>query len=256
MRRIGWLMLLLGWLALAWAEDGATVRVVWRKVPVPVALPVGKERLVIFPEPVRVGLPANLAPQLRTQTVDGVVYWKAGKPFGPHRVQVQGLDSGKIWLVDLSASKEAPGATLEIIDPEIAPPSDARPSGQRPKPRPLDYVALIRLAAQRLYAPRRLWRNPAGVRRVALRRRPVANLIRHHRIEAVPAASWRSGSLTVTAVRLRNLEPRPITLDPRQLRGRWRAATFQHVVLQPAGTLGDETAVYLISDLPFEEAAP
>jgi len=40
-------------------------------------------------------------------------------------------------------------------------------------------------------------------------------------------------------------------LDPRQLRGNWLAATFQHARLLPVGGVADSTAVYLISALPF-----
>jgi len=247
-------------LPLSAVGDPETVRVLWRKAPVPVRLKVGAERLVTFPEDVRVGVPAGLDGVLRTQSVAGVVYWRAEKPFPPHRIQVQGLMSGKVWLVDLSADEQAPTDPMEILDPALEKsqrqlsPDQGKTARRRPKP--LGYVALTRLAARRLYAPKRLWRTPRGVRRVAVDRTPVPALIRLARIEAVPAASWRSGRITVTAVRLRNLEPFPVELDPRHLRGNWLAATFQHNRLQPAGEIGDETAVYLISNGPFEEAAP
>lgn len=237
------------------------IRVLWRKAPVPIELPVGKERFVTFPEPVRVGVPPVLSGKLRTQSAAGVVYWRAGEAFGPYRVQVQGLESGTLWLIDLSASESAPGDPVELIDPSADTRSnDEKPaSRERKQPPQLDYVELTRLAAHRLYAPKRFWQTPPGVRRVAVNRKPVPNLIRSlesERLKAVPAASWRSGRLTVTAVRLRNLTPRAVELDPRRLRGRWLAATFQHARLHPAGTVGDETAVYLISDQPFEEVTP
>ncbi len=248
-------------LPLSAVGDTETVRVLWRKAPVPVRLKVGAERLVTFPEDVRVGVPAGLDGVLRTQSAAGVVYWRADKPFPPHRIQIQGLNSGKVWLVDLSADKQAPTDPVEILDPALEESAGRQLSpGQgktaKRRPNPLGYVALTRLAARHLYAPKRLWQPPRGVRRVAVDRTPVPALIRLAHIESVPAASWRSGRLTVTAVRLRNLEPFPVELDPRHLRGAWRAATFQHNRLQPAGEIGDETAVYLISNGPFEEAAP
>jgi hypothetical protein len=63
--------------------------------------------------------------------------------------------------------------------------------------------------------------------------------------------SWRAGGLYLTAVKLRNRSVRPQVLDPRQLRGKWLAATFQHARLLPTGDVADSTAVYLISAQPF-----
>ena len=62
-----------------------------------------------------------------------------------------------------------------------------------------------------------------------------------------------AGELTVTAVKLKNLTAGELILDPRNLRGRWQTATFQHNLLLPQGSLRDTTAAYLISTAPFEE---
>ena len=39
--------------------------------------------------------------------------------------------------------------------------------------------------------------------------------------------------------------------DPRNLRGRWLTAAFQHNRLHAVGSEADRTVVYLISDRPF-----
>jgi len=70
-------------------------------------------------------------------------------------------------------------------------------------------------------------------------------------LQATPLASWQSGRLYVTAVELVNTSDQPVELDPRDLRGQWRAATFHHHRLLPFGSDADTTAVYLISDRPF-----
>jgi hypothetical protein len=44
----------------------------------------------------------------------------------------------------------------------------------------------------------------------------------------------------------------PQILDPRDLRGAWLTATFQHHRLLPKGDEADTTAVYLISARPFD----
>ena len=71
---------------------------------------------------------------------------------------------------------------------------------------------------------------------------------------AEPLAAWRAGDLYLTAVKLTNRTDRPLTLDPRRLRGMWLSAAFQHNRLHKKGDEADTTAVYLISVRPFEAA--
>lgn len=120
-------------------------------------------------------------------------------------------------------------------------------------------VALTRYAAQQLYAPERLAavRMP-GIVRAGVRTRPVDNLFRGVDgggvLEAKPIAAWRGGGMWVTAVRLHNTGGTARVIDPRNLRGRWLAATFQHARLGPTGSDTDVTCVYLVSAQPFEES--
>jgi hypothetical protein len=86
---------------------------------------------------------------------------------------------------------------------------------------------------------------------VPVSRDPV-ELVHGGAIEATPLVAWRSGGLYVTAVKLTNRTHQPQTLDPRNLRGAWLTATFQHHRLLPKGDEADTTAVYLISARPFE----
>jgi len=69
-----------------------------------------------------------------------------------------------------------------------------------------------------------------------------------------PVISFSSGGLYITAVKLENKQKERVILDPRQIRGKWLAATFQHASLGPAGEITDTTALYLISDRPFWES--
>ena len=79
-----------------------------------------------------------------------------------------------------------------------------------------------------------------------------STLVRGGAIEAVPLVAWRAEGLYVTAVKLSNRTDQPQTLDPRDLRGAWLTASFQHHRLLPHGDEADTTAVYLISARPFE----
>ena len=265
-------------------------RLVWAKVPLSIRLPVGRERMVSFPVPVRVGLPPELGgDMLRTQIVDGTVYWVAAKGFKSSRVEVQATASGNIYLLDLSASSSSTAtAPIEISLPETArqnattmvatktaasqgqgqgqtqtqtqtqtanPASMPSSSIQPPSPpKEQDYAALTRMASQHLYAPARLHRMPEGVYQVSVGRAANDRLLRGGVAEATPVAAWRSGSLYVTAVKLRNLTGTDVILDPRRLRGAWLTCAFQHARLTAHGDWRDTTSAYLISARPYEEA--
>ncbi|WP_077731991.1 TIGR03749 family integrating conjugative element protein [Methylocaldum sp. 14B] len=243
-------------------------RLIWNKMPLSIALPVNRERMVSFSVPVRVGFPSDLGKDvLRTQIVDGTAYWTAYKAFPVHRIQVQAIGSGNTYLVDLSASEQT-GAAAPV---EVTLPENTRKTGdgtaaigaahsglsgesQVKRPPQQDYVTLTRMAAQHLYAPERLLRVPEGVYRLPVVQSATSQLIRGGAVEATPVIAWRSGALYVTAVKLRNKTFDDLMLDPRNLRGAWLTCAFQHARLFPRGDEKDTTAAYLISDRPFEEA--
>jgi integrating conjugative element protein (TIGR03749 family) len=239
-------------------------RRVWDKRPIQIALPVNRERLVTFNVPVRVELPPDLdATILRTQivadTTSGTIYWTALKPFKPHRVQVQNIVSKNIYLLDIAASPAVRDSTrIEVAVPggQADPPGQASttPNQAAADTASTDPVALTRMAAQQLYAPKRLLQLPDGVYPSPVRQDSTEALYHGAKVEATPVMAWRSGELTVTAVKLKNLTGAELILDPRNLRGHWQTATFQHNLIMPHGSPRDTTAAYLISTAPFEEA--
>lgn len=234
----------------------AVERLFWDKVPLRITLPVGKERLVTFPADVRVGMPGLLGAKLRTQSNQGTIYWKANEAFDTLRIEVRETQSNRIYLLDLKASEEAKSVTpIEVIykqDSNDQADKTTSTSNAKESRKP-GYIDLTRFAAQQLYAPARLFKASTRIHRISVARRSTTHLIRGEQVTATPVASWQSGSLYVTAVELKNTSESFITLDPRHLRGGWRAATFHHSRLHPAGSESDITAVYLISDRPFHE---
>jgi integrating conjugative element protein (TIGR03749 family) len=231
------------------AQETAARRILWQKVPIAIQLNVGEERLVHFPGPVSVGVPSALDSSLRTQTVNGTVYWRAAAPFSTTRVAVRELDSGRMVLIDLQAGLE-PSDNAPIRIMRDTPESTDTGSASMPATTQYDYVRLTRFAAQQLYAPRRLVSALPGVVRVPLQEDTVP-LVPGGAIEAIPLIAWRAGAHFVTAVKLINRATRPQLLDPRTLRGRWLSATLQHARLLPAGDEADTTVVYLVSAQPF-----
>jgi len=236
--------------------SGAPERIVWRKVPIELSLVVGEERLVHFPDSVRLGLPRSLVSALRVQSIHGTLYLQAQEPFSTTRVLVYTLPEGPIYVLDIQAvaASAIPRALtdvqvvpdLQAAHPEVGNEGDGSVS-------PWGYVALTRFAAQQLYAPQRLVPAHTGVVAVPVAPEPAA-LVRDRNVRAVPVAAWRAGPYHVTAVQLSNLGYRTLILDPRALQGAWLAATFQHNHLQPKGSEADTTAVYLVSRQPFDAA--
>ena len=237
-------------------------RLFWDKVPLSITLPVGRERWVTFPGDVRVGMPSELSGKVRTQSHNGTVYWLANQSFEAQRIEIHETDGSGIYLVDLSASKEQdiPADPIEVLNKqahgvEKADSDSKRRNARTPRKaqKAPGLVTLTRFAAQQLYAPSRMLKASPIIHRVVVTRRALHSLIRGESIEALPVASWQGGELYVTAVQLRNTGTAPVELDPRRIRGRWKAATFQHGRLHPAGSEADTTAVYLVSDRPFHE---
>lgn len=237
-------------------------RLFWDKVPLSITLPVGRERWVTFPGDVRVGMPSGLSGKVRTQSHNGTVYWLASESFEAQRIEIHETDGSGIYLVDLSASKEANLAVnpIEVLNRQAQSAEKTGSDSKRNNPhtprkaqKAPGLVTLTRFAAQQLYAPSRMLKASPSIHRVVVTRRALHNLIRGKSIEALPVASWQGGELYVTAVQLRNTGTAPVELDPRRIRGRWKAATFQHGRLHPAGSEADTTAVYLVSDRPFHE---
>ena len=234
------------------AESEMLERVEWKKVPIQLELTVGQEQRIEFPAPVKVGVPESLQAVLRTQSVNGTVYWLAQAPFGSNRLLVRELDSGRIYLFDVAAS-EAGGAGDPIkiyVTDTASTGNDSAAAGHDADRGPPGYIQLTRFAAQQLYAPTRLLPEHPGLVRVPVARDSV-ELLHGGAIEATPLVAWRASGLYVTAVKLINRTAQAQTLDPRNLRGEWLAATFQHYRLLPKGDEADTTAVYLISARPF-----
>lgn len=223
-------------------------RVAWQNTPIAVALPIGLERSVAFPGPVKVGVPEGLQGAVRVQSIAGTLYLLAHRPLPAARLIVQRLDGSAVYVLDLSAETGAePPAPLVVYHPDEALDAAEETSSEAGS---YGYVTLTRFAAQQLYAPARLLEGLPGVVRVPVKREPVT-LVRGGAIEAVPLIAWRAGGLYLTAVKLTNQSRQAQVLDPRDLRGRWLTATFQHNRLLPVGDEADRTVAYLISARPF-----
>ncbi|OLU25508.1 integrating conjugative element protein [Pseudomonas sp. PA15(2017)] len=233
----------------------------WNRVPLPIQLGVGHERIVFVDRNVSVGVPRTLQGKLRIQSVAGAVYLLASEHIPPSRLQLKDGETGEIILLDIATLDAA--AALEPVkivtltsdgsDPQTAEGDTqsgstgggTKPSAQSKTPAP---VALTRYAAQMMYAPLRTVEPLPGVRQVPLRLSGnLPTLAPTLDMDAIALGAWSLGKWTVTAIRLTNRRAERLLLDPRHLQGDLYAATLQHLELGPAGTSEDTTTAYVVT---------
>lgn len=237
----------------------ADEKVVWDKKPIKVILKPGVEKMVVFPsDSVRTKIPAAISGSLSTLSNNGVIYWEADNEFGEKRILVQDVDSKETVVLHLSSSeKHGTGEQVTVLmgEQEQKPSTgNEQPASGQSSDEEHGYETLTRVAAKHLYAPERLIDVPAGMHRVNVNQQPDMHMIRGAIIEMTPVISFSNAGLYITAVKLVNHQNEKAILDPRDVRGKWLAATFQHATVGPKGSNTDTTALYVISDRPFWES--
>lgn len=252
-------------LALSFASSSRALEVMrWDRLPLPIPLIVGQERVIFIDRNVRVGVPAPIGEQLRVQSAAGAIYLLAKAPIEPSRLQLQDAESGALILIDVSAAPAKDNQSLlesvRIVvadnlmtnngpaskggseDTSIAPVEIDR-SRETPLP-----IILTRYAAQNLYAPLRTIEPISTIAPVQIPGDlPLDSLLPMLPVRTKALAAWRLDNLWVTAVRLINISFQWIDLDPRTLLGDFVTATFQHPAIAPAGATTDTTVVYLVT---------
>ena len=161
--------------SLVHAETETLERIEWKKAPIRLELVVGQEQRIEFPATVKVGVPASVQGVLRTQSVNGMVYLLAHTSFGSNRLMVRELDSGRIYLFDVTATEDGgPGHPIQIyVTGEQGSEKGQATGGHEPEQERPDFIQLTRFAAQQLYAPARLVKDQPGIVRVPVSRDPV-----------------------------------------------------------------------------------
>jgi integrating conjugative element protein, PFL_4704 family len=239
----------------------ADVLMKWARKPLPVDLQIEKERIIFVDKNVKVGYPPELDNKLRIQSTGGAVYLKATADFPQTRLHLMDLATGEMILLDVQAKSSVANADEPIrlvyenkkvetpvstysqgVNDYNEPMPNARPALPAP-------AALTRYAAQMFYAPLRTVEPLDGVRQVAHRLpTPIKTLLPALPVRAMPLLAWQLDGYVVTAIRLQNQGQSRIDLDPRELQGRFYAATFQHHWLGGHGTPEDTTTLYLVTE--------
>ncbi|PJG82781.1 TIGR03749 family integrating conjugative element protein [Caviibacterium pharyngocola] len=236
----------------------AEILMKWERTPLPIDLQVKTERIIFVDKNVRVGYPPELKDKLRIQSTGGAVYLEASAEFPSTRLQLRDVSTGEMILLDVMAKNKVanPQESIRFLYNEsVAKQTNSNVQQDDPinmmdvRPNLPVPAVLTRYAAQMLYAPLRTVEPLNGVRQVAHRLpAKITTLLPAYSIQAVPLMSWQLDNYVVTAIRLQNRGSSRITLDPRELQGRFYAATFQHHWLGGYGSNEDTTTLYLVTE--------
>ncbi len=241
------------------AVHAQAIEYLWTGNPIALELSTEIERSVTVAnaESISVGIPAILNHRLDLQIIGNQFWMTPAEEFEPTRIVVMARPQGRL-IFEISASADFranPPVTVHFSGPE----SDAT-NVQNEQAH--GFATLTRWAAQQLYAPKRLLKPLSGVVGIPIRTEAVDLFRCANRtptlcagsVVSAPIASWRSSRHFITAVQIANNLDQSVVLDPREILGAWRTASFLHAKLGPKGAPQDNTVVLLISDFPFYES--
>ncbi len=231
-----------------------------RSSPIDLNLLVGEELKVSINQvgSISVGVPPELNYKLKVQVIGNQFWMEPTDEFESTRMVVLAQPYGRIILNIGAAYEGTPSDSISVIFDDSSPKNESQ---QHYTPM-YGFASLTRWVAQQLYSPERLLNSLPGVVRIPVSSDPI-DLFRcgnrkpalcAEAVSATPIASWQSPDHYVTAVVISNRLAEPVVLDPREIKGIWRTASFLHATLSPTGFPEDNTVLVLISDLPFSES--
>lgn len=243
------------------ADD--STHLIWDGTPIAVALPVGKEKRLIFPANVTADVNGALnADQLKLLNNDKSLYFTALKPFQTTRIYVTLKTTGEVLLIDLSTEEHTSNVSqyIDMHQKLIKTNDTTTDSSEKNKSnayKDVTYVDLIRFAWKQTYAPERISKNAPQYSRAPMHTQKfVSWLVYGDNIIAFPQGSWMAGKYYITAILLRNKYQHITRIDLRNdLCGEWKAATlFPRSILKPYGDKEkDTTMLFLVSSRPLGE---
>lgn len=223
--------------------------ILWEKIQLTIELPIKQERLIQFPQTIKI-IDQQLSPNLSILKVKGSLYLKAQGQFKHARLIVQLLPAGEVILLNIKADEKFNNTTpIEILTDDTTLNSVTATSRYE-----YNAIQLTRFAIQSLFSPERVLSIPQGVYRTATQTHKTMTLFYGASVKAHPIASWRGGSLHVTAVEVTNLLNKAIKLNPTNLIGHWQSVSFYPSDHLPARAKHRSTTVFLVSDKPFRQA--
>jgi integrating conjugative element protein (TIGR03749 family) len=250
----------------------APKRIIYTGNPLKITLGVGEdqERRITFPDSKLVwgDISDKLKNEglLKVEIINNNVYLTAIKPFKSTR-NIFGKEGGSdVYLLDIKAVQQKVGNQRLIIvkgedryavadkDKKVVPETVITALKQGASTPTVGFTTLFKFAAREVYAPQRLRGGVSGIYRESINEKAIFHLLRDNQVLTTPVAAWRSGPLHITALSVRNMTDHSLTLDPRSIRGHWKAALFHYSRIAAKGLPQDNTTLYLISKASFADA--
>ncbi len=247
--------------------DGSYVDRIAYRHPVNIVIPAGVERVLVFQNPVLVGVREHDFKKIRVNTVANSSYWKILKSLDtPLRIKVTDTVTKEIFLFDVTSIADgSSSAPIEVLSTKH---SAALPSGENiksglsvKKPVGDPYVALTRYVSQRYFAPARLQESLSGVSRIPLKSGVVSALITGGAFTSSTISAWRYRGYILTVVEVKNDSQfsQYLNFDSRyskeygliDIRANYLAVSSNAFQLGKTGAKDDTTLLYLITKRPF-----
>ncbi|WP_434339401.1 TIGR03749 family integrating conjugative element protein [Motilimonas cestriensis] len=234
----------------------ATEVVTWDRKPIKLTLKPDLERIIYFPDNVRVGIPPHLQDKLRVMSAEGAVYLKASGEIKNERIQIQLIESGQIVLMDVVANAKASNIALEDMKVSMSAGSAAALANESEIIEPVTAIDITRYAAKQFYSPPRLRDSDNRIQRTSVAKVNLPDLMMgrsHGLFYMTPVASWQAeGSLYVTAIKVSNITYFKQHFLYSDINADYTHATFQHGYVTAKGQVGDTSMLYLVTNQPFE----
>lgn len=237
----------------------ATQVAVWKHKPIQVELPVGKERIILFSDNVKIGLPQSMQSKVKVSNIAGTVYITALTKFPMSRVQIIFTTSGKRALLDLysrNVDADFVAEDLKILTAEEAEINLDDQVGDVKKAAKISAKDLIQFAAQDWFAPTRLKPHNALIRQSDLSKKDInldllflgssAGLFDLRALK-----EYSTGRYYLTAIGLKNRTVWPQVIKYDDVDPYVTAVSSQHTTLGARGTATDTTILYVITESPL-----
>ena len=263
------LLLLIG-LHSAYASTSTSdsVTLVWDKTPLSITLPVAdkpseiKQLQLTFPEKAKIAIPLSLRDKINVFYANDTFYLSAKESFGVQPNVMVKTITGKIILLNLSASQS--GLTTPVfiqyadIDNQANKTNHGIYQAQQASSSPFNQMytvsmpELVRYAVQQLYAPKRLLKAVSGITQTQTFNAKAYPLFLDGSTLAVPLYSFAGGGYIVTAVYVRNMLNIPLDIKPQSICGKWIAVSpFPISRLTPYKSAHDASTLFLVSRNDF-----
>ena len=205
---------------------------VFSSTPIDVDLPVGRDVVVRFDEPQRVGMSSKLKSIVAVRPAANFVTLKANSEFGTEEVLFQGVNSGAVVYVHFNYVAENVPFESEIIVRMIKDENGSRDKSseksinETPKinlsPREVAQ-SLTRSIAQEFGSKHAIEDSPFSIKELTSNYQftPVKGLYKAPFVDVSPIKSFSGGGLIGTVFLFENKGSKDLLIDPNLFRGNW-----------------------------------